>query len=303
MRLTVPPAPAALAVGLALLLTACGPGAEAGGPSASATSACGPAPSDAPALSGDPGGLAKDGVRVTAVGTGPGDCAEYRVTNDTAEALTYFLTFSYRSPSGGALDTAERVVPSVAPGRTVRETLPVPGLAGDASGGAQVRILTVRRVPSGQATWREGPCPASGIRLYAGEGDAATGLRVVPVHLENCGTGPLTLQGFPRVSLLDEDREPVDGVRTLRGGDGIASGTGVSADARPLTLAPGERAHAGLVWRNTVDSTLTDPVRAPYARVRATPDTPPLVVLPDVDLGTTGRLGVGAWVKDETGTP
>ncbi|HET9379305.1 MAG TPA: hypothetical protein VFP69_00545, partial [Streptomyces sp.] len=70
MRPTVPPA--ALAVGLALLLTACGPGAEAGGPSASAMPSCGPAPSDAPALSGDPEGLAEDGVRVTAVGTGPG---------------------------------------------------------------------------------------------------------------------------------------------------------------------------------------------------------------------------------------
>jgi hypothetical protein len=97
-----------------------------------------------------------------------------------------------------------------------------------------------------------GPCPASGVRVYADEGDAAMGLRVVGLHLENCGKSSYTLQGRPRLQILDEDHQAVEGVRIVPGSE-IATGTGQDDTVRPLTLRPGERAEAGLVWRNTVE--------------------------------------------------
>lgn len=40
-------------------------------------------------------------------------------------------------------------------------------------------------------------------------------------------------------------------------------------------------------------------MNAPYARVWAKPGAAPVTVIPELDLGTTGRLGVGPWKKDE----
>lgn len=61
-----------------------------------------------------------------------------------------------------------------------------------------------------------------------------------------------------------------------------------------MTLKPGERARATLVWRNTVEAGL-DAVDAPYVRVRAQSGAAPVTVTPHLDLGTTGKLGVGPW--------
>jgi hypothetical protein len=133
--------------------------------------------------------------------------------------------------------------------------------------------------------------------VYADQGDAAMGLRVVGLHLENCGTGTYRLQGHPRVELRDEDHEPVEGVTVLKGGEAVATGTGADGPALPLALEPGERAYAGLVWRNTVEAGM--PVNAPYARVWAKPGAAPVTVTPELDLGTTGRLGVGPWKKED----
>lgn len=63
-----------------------------------------------------------------------------------------------------------------------------------------------------------------------------------------------------------------------------------------MTLKPGERAYAVLVWRNTTEA--GTPVNAPYVRVWAKPGARPVTVTPELDLGTTGKLGVGPWKKD-----
>ncbi|WP_346426753.1 DUF4232 domain-containing protein [Streptomyces sp. CC0208] len=63
-------------------------------------------------------------------------------------------------------------------------------------------------------------------------------------------------------------------------------------------MRPGEAAVAGLAWRNTTQA--GEPVNAPYVRVWAKPAADPVMVVPELDLGTTGKLGVGPWRKDET---
>ncbi|WP_052391091.1 DUF4232 domain-containing protein [Streptomyces sp. NRRL B-24484] len=256
-------------------------------------------------------------MRIT--GSGP-LCTEFEVTNRGSEAFTYTVTFTHLSPSGQAMRVSKQTVPDVAPGRTVTGTVaastptPSPALteqhlpgatptgagASGSAGGGSVRITRVRSVPSKEAAAETGPCPPSGTRVYADEGDAAMGLRAVGLHLENCGAGTVRLNGYPELQVIDEEHRPVGAVQVLHGGSAISTGTGTDEPPRPITLGPGERAYAGLVWRNTVDNLTVDPVNAPYLRVRATADAAPVTVIPELDLGTTGRLAVGAWKKDQT---
>ncbi|WP_228447215.1 DUF4232 domain-containing protein [Streptomyces paludis] len=271
------------------MLTSCGTQQANGGTSSTASPACGAEPI------GDPSELKRDGVEITGVGGGAGACAQFEVTNEGTEPLTYTVTLTFLSPSGEALANPKETVRSVKPGAKVRRTVAASDLTADVTGGAaRVRILQVRSVPTTEEPRTGGACPPSGVRLYADQGDAAMGLRVVGLRLENCGTRDYPLNGYPEVQLLGEDHAPVTGVRVLDGNAGIATGTGADAPPTPLTLTPGARAHATLVWRNTTEAG-QDPVHAPYARIHAKPGTAPVTVTPEFDLGTTGKLGVGPW--------
>ncbi len=89
-------------------------------------------------------------------------------------------------------------------------------------------------------------------------------------------------------------------MKVLQGGSAVATGVGADGPPEPLSLKPGERASAVLVWRNTVLAGVGDPVNAPYLRVRAKPGSEPVTVIPELDLGTTGQLGVGPWKMDDS---
>ncbi|WP_420711551.1 DUF4232 domain-containing protein [Streptomyces sp. NRRL F-4489] len=111
----------------------------------------------------------------------------------------------------------------------------------------------------------------------------------------NCGTRPYTLEGYPLLELLDGDLRPVHGITLLHGSGEITTGDGTDERPRPVTLAPGGSATAGLVWRNTTES--GTPVNVPQVRVRAKAGADPVIVTPHLDLGTTGKLGVKPWVR------
>jgi hypothetical protein len=188
-------------------------------------------------------------------------------------------------------------VRDVGPGRTVRGTVRMGVLPPGASPVARVKVAEVTKVPAGEAPPAAGVCPPSGIRVTADRGDAAMGLRVVGLHLENCGTRDYTVDGYPRLELLDESREPIQGVRILQGSGGITTLPEWDERPRPVTLKPGESAVSGLVWRNTTES--GTPVDVPYVRVRAKAGTGPVTVTPHLDLGTTGKLGVRPWQREQ----
>ncbi|MEU6279314.1 DUF4232 domain-containing protein [Streptomyces sp. NPDC047028] len=300
-----PVAAAALSLAALGMLSACGreTAVGAGHPPDSVGGACGThqakAPSasqlsPAPPDSSRPSAQETNGVRITDPGDGARGCAGFQVTNHEDVTLTYTVTFGFRSASGGLRATATRVLAGVKPGRTVSGTLG----RGDATASdwSRVDIVKVRSVPTAEAPAPGGPCPASGTRLYADDGDAAMGLRVVTLHLENCGSTPYHLANYPRISPLGLDHRAVPGIRILHGGSAVAQGTGADGPARPLTLVPGERAHAGLVWRNTVLA--GTPVNAPYVRVWAKQGARPVTVTPELDLGTTGKLAIGPWKRD-----
>ncbi|MFD5764628.1 DUF4232 domain-containing protein [Streptomyces sp. NPDC127049] len=274
----------ALVAGCLVLLTACGSQSSTGG---SASTAPDPAPS---AVAEE-----KDGIRITSADTGgcARPCATYTVTGPADGPVVTIAVFEFRTAEGRAMDNVKETIPAVAPGATVTRTVTAPLAPPDSLLGGRVQIGTVRTLPAAEAPAATGPCPPSGVRVYADEGDAAMGLRAVGLHLENCGTRPLSLDGYPAVQPLDEDHRALPDVRVLQGGESIAAGTGADGPARPFSLRPGERAQAGLVWRNTTEA--GDPVNAPYVRVRWRPGAAPVMVVPELDLGTTGRLAVGPW--------
>ncbi|MFJ9773231.1 DUF4232 domain-containing protein [Kitasatospora sp. NPDC101157] len=217
------------------------------------------------------------------------------MSNGTGETADVTVVFSRTDAGGGAMDTVTRTVEGLAPGAVSKGRVE---LGGTTSG---VKVLKVRSVPSAEASRPKGPCPASGVLVSVDEGAAAMGLRTAGLNLRNCGTAEVTLNGYPALQVLDAERKPVDGVQVVHGGAEIASGTGADAPPREVVLKPGESAGSTLVWRNTTGA--GDPVNAPYVRVRAMPGAAPVTVTPELDLGTTGRLGVGAWVRDEAGAP
>ncbi|MFD7407245.1 DUF4232 domain-containing protein [Streptomyces sp. NPDC059866] len=252
-------------------------------------------------------GPGEDGVKVTGLyawgaesGCAADFSAEFEVTNRGTKAATYTVTIGFLTSSGGAVDNVEKTVESVGPGQTVKGTVAMTEPAGDAPEVSGVEVIKVRSVPADEAPSASGPCPASGVHVYADKGDAAMGLRVVGLHLVNCGTETYRLNGYPELELLDEDHDKVDGVRILEGTDRISTATGGSGSPQPVVLRPGEAAQSTLAWRNTTEAGVGDPVNAPYARVRAKPGADPVVVEPELDLGTTGQLGVGPWKTDET---
>ncbi|MYV58107.1 DUF4232 domain-containing protein [Streptomyces sp. SID3212] len=288
-------ATAPLLVALAVigpLLAACG-SESVGAGSAGAGAAGSPTPTPVT----DPG---MDGVRITSF-TGPGDSAisaAYEVTNDGTEALTYSVIFTFTSSDGGSMGNKNVSVRDLAPGKTARGTIQADQLPSSAPLVTGAKVSQVLKVPAAEAPAEPGTCPASGIRVNTDEGEAAMGLRVVGLHLDNCGTGTYTVEGYPSLELLDKNHKPVTGIRILKGSSEITTGAGPDEQPRPITLKPGESASANLVWRNTTQS--GTPVNVPYVRIHAKPGAAPVMVTPGLDLGTTGKLGVRPWKKTET---
>ncbi|MGW7237476.1 DUF4232 domain-containing protein [Streptomyces sp. NPDC054804] len=306
------PHPRLLAPAAALLLaTACGAehadtsrgaGADVPAPRATVTdppvdgvritSVTIPAASPSPTPSATPGRVHADPL------PGAGDSgisAAYQVSNDGDEAMTYTVLFDFTTDTGAVMGSRKVTVRGVEPGRSTSGTVDLGVLAPGASPVTRVKVAEVRKVPAAEAPARTGACPSTGVRVWADDGDAAMGLRVVGLHLENCGERDYPLDGYPELSLLDDNRRPVDGIRMLHGGAAIASGTGFDGPPVPLVLKPGETALSGLIWRNTTLG--GTPVNVPYVRVLAKPGAAPVTVTPGLDLGTTGKLGVGAWKR------
>jgi hypothetical protein len=131
------------------------------------------------------------------------------------------------------------------------------------------------------------------------------GLRAMGVDLINCGKNTVRVNGYPAVLALDEKRQTVH-VKVLLGVDDIALGLPTWSGApRPVTVQPGHRAGAVVVWRNTYDDTRHPPVNAPYLRIGPAAKQPTQVLAVDgmLDLGSTGRLGVSPWRAIPNPTP
>jgi len=258
-----------------LLLTAC----ESQPSAPVSDSSCGHQLSGAPS---EP----RSGVRLTGVSQ-VADCAEVEITNSGNAAAVYTITLTSVGSSKEA-QSGSQTMPAVGAGQTMKYSVVLGRLRPAAGNTVQVKISQVRSVPLAEAPSFGGTCPPSGTRLYADpDPDAAMGLRDLGIHLENCGKHPVHLTGYPHLQLLDEDHKPVPEVKLLQAG----------GPPHPFDLKPGERASAHLVWRNTTESDAA--LNLPYARLRANPSAAPVMITPEFDLGTTGKLTITAWTKDQ----
>ncbi|MFI5985879.1 DUF4232 domain-containing protein [Streptomyces sp. NPDC051555] len=143
-------------------------------------------------------------------------------------------------------------------------------------------------------------CPEGGVRIVEGQGDAAMGLRVGRLRLVNCAAEPYRLEGYPEVRVLDADARRAE-VSVVHGSGGITTGvSGMDQPPQPVVLMPGEAASFPLLWRNTVtDGTTVD---GRYVEVVPRPGAPAvrLKLVEPLDLGTTGKLGIGPWQDTRT---
>lgn len=162
---------------------------------------------------------------------------------------------------------------------------------------APVPTVTPTATPAGPAT-----CPESGVLIRSTGSDAAMGLRALGLELVNCGTEPYELNGYPALVVRDEQRQPIT-LTVVDGAKGITSG--FDAPPRPLTLRPGDRATAAVLWRNTFTDSTGAPTNGAYLDVAPADGRPAQAVDPDgpIDLGNTGRIGVSAWKRAEPATP
>ncbi|WP_370423467.1 DUF4232 domain-containing protein [Streptomyces sp. QH1-20] len=147
--------------------------------------------------------------------------------------------------------------------------------------------------PSAAPTTDAAP-PEPCVEIGAGPVDGAMGLRSLTLEMVNCGARPYTVKGSPVVRVLDGDRERID--VTVTEGPSSVTTTG---DATPpaVTLRPGEKAVAALLWRNTATDPAGAAVRATYLQVAPADGEPWQTVKPasGIDLGTTGKVGVSPW--------
>ncbi|WP_162467239.1 DUF4232 domain-containing protein [Streptomyces cavernae] len=132
-------------------------------------------------------------------------------------------------------------------------------------------------------------CPPSGLRFTADEGTAAMGLRAMGLDVTNCGDRPQELNGYPAITVLDESGAPMPGVRAVQGTDDVSMAPD-DPGPRPLTLDPGESAHAGLYWRMHAED-------AVYLRVAPEQGGDAVNVRPPypLDIGPENVLGTTAW--------
>lgn len=149
------------------------------------------------------------------------------------------------------------------------------------------------------------PCPATGVLLRPGAVDAAMGLRALGLYLDNCGSTPFRVNGYPQLRVLDE-QQAVLPVRVLQGVSDITiSIPDGDGPPRPIVLEPGEQARAIVAWRNTYNDGTNPPVNAPYLDVAPAAGQPAQVLAPQggLDLGSTGRVGVSPWLKSPRPMP
>ncbi|WP_433325696.1 DUF4232 domain-containing protein [Spirillospora sp. CA-294931] len=174
----------------------------------------------------------------------------------------------------------------------------VPVVVMSAACGSEVVPAAPRASPSVSASvWAPPPCPRSGLRVSADEADAAMGLRVMSLRIVNCGRKRLRVKGYPQVALFDAEGKALK-VRVGRGAAGVATLPELDRAPGTVSLKPGEQAVAGVAWRNLVLDGVKAAETADAVDVTVSPGTAvQRVVGVNIDLGTTGKVGVGPWVR------
>jgi hypothetical protein len=118
--------------------------------------------------------------------------------------------------------------------------------------------------------------------------DAALGHRAVVLTLRNCGSGTLTINGYPEIAVLDAARKTVK-LTVQHGSSYMARDPGTQR----IRLAKGEEVLSVVAWSNTV--TDGDTTNGTYLAVAPAKGEPTANWPVFTDLGTTGKVELTAW--------
>jgi hypothetical protein len=127
------------------------------------------------------------------------------------------------------------------------------------------------------------------VSISVGDFDASVGHRAVIAKLTNCRSEPITVTGYPGVTVLDSKR------RTMK--VTVAHGTSYMAiDPGPtkLRLRKGQTAQAAIAWSSTVEIGGDNETGA-YLSVARGAQNPPVVWPVTTDIGTTAKITLTAW--------
>jgi hypothetical protein len=151
-------------------------------------------------------------------------------------------------------------------------------------------------VPSTSAAAAAPTCPEPGVVINTGAIDAAMGLRAMNIEMVNCGTRPYKVDGYPAVRVLDANQKALN-VKVSNGSSPITTIKSFDAAPKPVTLQPGEKVVAGLVWRNTVTNSTVTAANGIFLDIAPVDGEPRQTVKSGspIDLGNTGKLGVSPW--------
>jgi hypothetical protein len=139
-------------------------------------------------------------------------------------------------------------------------------------------------------------CPEEGVKLAVSDIDGAMGLRAVGITLRNCGKSTFTINGYPLIQVLDEDRKVLE-VAVLNGTDNVYHLGQPSAEPKRVDVAPGGSAQASMLWRNlTTDGETV--VKGAYINIATSSGRAWQLSPLTVDLGNTGKLAVGPWMAE-----
>ena len=153
--------------------------------------------------------------------------------------------------------------------------------------------------PSLRTTSPPPPKPrcVDGVEISAGETDGAMGLRATGIKLRNCGKKRYTVDGYPALDVLGEDRKPLK-LRVLHGVSEVAMIDQWNVRPKRITVEPGESVTAVLVWRNlTTDAEKA--VTGAYLSVARADGEPRHRIPYSVDAGNTGKVAVSPWVAPD----
>lgn len=141
------------------------------------------------------------------------------------------------------------------------------------------------------------PRCVDGVEISAGETSAAMGLRATGIELRNCGKKRYTVNGYPVLDVLGDNRKKLD-LRILHGVSEVATIDHWNVPPKRITVDPGESVTAVLVWRNLT----TDAEKAltgAYLSVARADGEPRHTIAHPVDAGNTGKVAVSPWVAPD----
>lgn len=122
--------------------------------------------------------------------------------------------------------------------------------------------------PTGGLTPTAAPCRSAQLRLSSEGGDAGAGNRVMVVGVQNIGTAPCSVTGWPTVTLQDVRGRNLTAVQSQQE---LGSYFRQGQTPRPVTIPPQGKAYFDIAWSVMPNEAIGQTTCPSAARIKVTP--------------------------------